>query len=86
MFGDSNGQIKLHAKQKYKFLSATHYKQTDIALTDIINRLFVMWDDKLWETPLSLFIGTKMDWKPVSWGCISAERKDASQQVFWIWH
>ena len=23
MFGDSNGQIKLHAKQKYKFLSAT---------------------------------------------------------------
>ena len=23
MFGDSNGQIKLRAKQKYKFLSAT---------------------------------------------------------------
>ena len=24
MFGDSNGQIKLRAKQKYKFLSATN--------------------------------------------------------------
>ena len=24
MFGDSNGQIKLRAKQKFKFLSATH--------------------------------------------------------------
>ena len=24
MFGDSNGQIKLHAKQKFKFLSATN--------------------------------------------------------------
>ena len=24
MFSDSNGQIKLHAKQKYKFLSATN--------------------------------------------------------------
>ena len=23
MFGESNGQIKLHAKQKFKFLSAT---------------------------------------------------------------
>ena len=26
MFGDSNGQIKLLAKQKYKFLSATSIK------------------------------------------------------------
>ena len=26
MFGDSNGQIKLRAKQKFKFLSATNYK------------------------------------------------------------
>ena len=25
MFGDSNGQIKLHAKQKCKFLSATYH-------------------------------------------------------------
>ena len=27
MFGDSYGQIKLHAKQKYKFLSATCLKK-----------------------------------------------------------
>ena len=26
MFGDSNGQIKLRAKQKFKFLSATDHK------------------------------------------------------------
>ena len=25
MFDDSNGQIKLRAKQKFKFLSATHF-------------------------------------------------------------
>ena len=25
MFGDANGQIKLRAKQKFKFLSATGY-------------------------------------------------------------
>ena len=28
MFGNCNGQIKLHAKQKFKFLSATNYKET----------------------------------------------------------
>ena len=30
MFGDSNGQIKLRAKQKFKFLSATNYRFDDI--------------------------------------------------------
>ena len=37
MFGDSNGQIKLRAKEKFKFLSATNDKRDKINIMNIIN-------------------------------------------------
>ena len=43
MFGDSNGQIKLRAKQKYKFLSATNL--SFILWKMITENLYYLWKD-----------------------------------------